>query len=99
MNKDKNFIKIDGLYEVRIAIMMEESPQSNKYSQIMLTQEQFSKISKFIRSTLGPCGIKGHLQEGEDKCVKITVSNEITCKLPSELRSFYSKEELDDNVQ
>lgn len=42
---------LNELYETRMLVFMETSPQSNKYNQVMLTPEQYKAVSGEI-STL-----------------------------------------------
>jgi hypothetical protein len=47
--EDKGLISIeDQLFNIRMLIFFEASPQSNKYNQVLLTPEQFKKVSKTI---------------------------------------------------
>ena len=38
--------------QVRMFILLENSPQSNKYGTLLLTKDQYSKISNFIFETI-----------------------------------------------
>ena len=42
------------LFSQRCLVFLETEPQSNKYSQVILSQEQFKKISDAIISTFVP---------------------------------------------
>jgi len=47
-------IKVDAseLYQVRMIILLETSPQSNKYEQMIFTNKQYSDITKFIHENV-----------------------------------------------
>lgn len=64
MQLDKNF-----LYGTRLLIFLEDSPQSNKYRQILLTSEEFKKASFAIGEVVE--------QEGTDQTVKLEMSTEL----------------------
>lgn len=46
MNEPK--IDLTGLYTLRLVLFMESGPQSNKYMQILLSPEQFKKMSLYL---------------------------------------------------
>lgn len=43
----------DSLYELRMLVFLENEPQSNKYSQVILNNEQFKKLSDCIAEIMG----------------------------------------------
>ncbi len=50
--EDKGLVSIeDQLYNIRMLMFMETSPQSNKYRQILLTDSQYRKISKTLEDS------------------------------------------------
>ena len=53
MNKD-GYIPVDssGLYECRMLVFMEEEPYSNRYCQVLLTHDEYAKVSKALASTM-----------------------------------------------
>lgn len=62
------------LYELRIVVLMETSPQSNKYRQIVLDQQQFRDMSQHLGKLVKmPAGledkspIENYVVEFEDK--------------------------------
>jgi hypothetical protein len=78
----------EGLYELRFLMFIESAPQSNKYSQILFTQEQYKKLSEAIMEMYP---IKGY--EGDNPIFDIIGSDE-THPLP-DLKTFYTQEEID----
>lgn len=79
LSPDNNDI-LNAVYETRLLLFMECSPQSNRYRQIMLTPEKFRKVSDCLASLL----------EGDDKrgySIPVDDTREIT--LAEEIRSSY----------
>jgi len=68
------------IYEIRVIILVETFPQSNKYVQIRLSQDQFKSISDHINSLLPktPNGL-----------MALNVSDNIVAELPDSLRTHY----------
>lgn len=69
------------LYEQRMLVFIETSPQSNEYRQVHLNKEQFKKVSDDICVSVKPADRHG-IEE-----VEIEESDE-TYFLPTELRSI-----------
>jgi hypothetical protein len=46
--------EISELFSQRCLVFMETEPQSNKYNQVILSKEQFKKVSYAIISTFDP---------------------------------------------
>jgi len=78
----------EGLYELRFLTFIEESPQSNKYAQVLFTAEQYKKLSQAIMEM---STITGY--EGDDPTFDIIGSDE-THPLP-DLKTYYTQEEID----
>lgn len=81
----KKLVKIDvsQVYTCRVAILVEDSPQSNTYNQIILTQEQFMKVSILLYELNG----------GEDFGTKPVLYKfkELGVKLSDAIRSHYKE--------
>lgn len=78
----------EGLYELRFLMFIEESPQSNKYAQVLFTAEQYKKLSQAIMEMYPITGY-----EGDDPTFDIIGSDE-THPLP-DLKTYYTQEEID----
>lgn len=52
-HKKLPILDISGLYNLRMFILLEKEPQSNKYHRFVLTQDQYKKITYFIKKTIG----------------------------------------------
>lgn len=78
----------EGLYELRFLTFIEESPQSNKYAQVLFTAEQYKKLSQAIMEMYPSTGY-----EGENQTFDIIGSDE-THPLP-DLKTYYTQEEID----
>lgn len=48
-----NQIDTSGIYENRVLIFMETSPQNSKYNQILLTNDQFKQITALLGKPTG----------------------------------------------
>lgn len=70
------------LYEIRVVILVEFSPQSNKYVQLKLSKEHFKSISDHINSLLPktPTGL-----------MALDVSDTIVTELPDTICTYYEK--------
>ena len=79
---------VEGLYELRFLMFIESAPQSNKYSQVLFTKEQYKKLSQTIMEMYPITGY-----EGDNPMFNIIGSDE-THPLP-DLKTFYSQEEID----
>lgn len=78
----------EGLYELRFLTFIEESPQSNKYAQVLFTAEQYKKLSQAIMEMYPSTGY-----EGDNPTFDIIGSDE-THPLP-DLKTYYTQEEID----
>jgi hypothetical protein len=79
---DEDFIS--AFYTTRLIILLEDSPQSNKYRQLILTPAQFKVISDVIGAQFETISKeKGRFIQ------KIKVADDITTKLPDNLQDFY----------
>lgn len=67
------------LYGTRLLVFLEDSPQSNQYHQIHLTESQFKRVSDSV------CDVKS--RNGDDEDVEVEMSIE-TYKLP-DLQEIY----------
>lgn len=65
---DNPYTKYD-LYGIRVLFFIEEEPQSNKYRQIILTPEEFKKVSMSIGSVVQV--------DGHDQTVELNLSDEL----------------------
>lgn len=58
---NKYTIDLEDLYTVRLVVMLEDEPQSNRYHQVILNPEQFRMLSLFLdgmfRNHQGPGSI------------------------------------------
>lgn len=72
------------LYEQRLVVMLETEPQSNKYWQVILDEEQFKKVSNAV-SEVFPKGDPTDLKPGYE--IKVMTLSEEEYELPDELRS------------
>lgn len=57
------------LYGTRLLVFLEDSPQSNKYRQVILTPEQFKDFSNSIGTVVN--------KDGDDEDVEMTLSDKI----------------------
>ena len=67
------------LYELRLAMFLEDEPQSNYYRQIIFNADQFKRMSDLLDEIL---------KEGA------FISSQLT-SLPTELNSYIDEEELE----
>ncbi len=89
--QDNNMLKFDevfeDLYNVRTIVLTETAPQSNKYAQVMFTEEQFKAFSQHTAELLG---------SSEYKPDFIVVTRDETHLLPDDTKVWYSTEEIND---
>jgi hypothetical protein len=57
------------LYGTRLLVFLEEEPQSNKYRQILLTKDEFKKLSLSIGTVVE--------QDGADQTVEMHMSEDL----------------------
>lgn len=48
--QDKLKLDTKELYKIRLVVLLEEEPQSNKYRQVMLNPGEFKKVSDVVHS-------------------------------------------------
>ncbi len=68
------------IYEIRVVIMIETFPQSNKYAQMKLSKEQFKSVSDYISSLL---------PKTSNGLIALNVSDDIVAELPDSLCTYY----------
>lgn len=69
--KNKHSIPLADLYEQRVLLFVETASFTNKYRQIYLTEDQYSKMTEYLMS------IFPKEQKGDKIVIKTTESNEI----------------------
>lgn len=75
-------IDVSSLFEQRLLIFLEDSPQSNKYHQVVFTQPQFKAMSDTMAIVFGgkPDG---------DEMEEININMSMTTHTLPDLQSYY----------
>lgn len=75
---------VSDLYQIRLIVSLEDMPQSNKYHQVLLTPDQFHRISMIV-------GEKKKKEKDPDGVVHehpIVPLSTISYTLPDQLKDF-----------
>ena len=76
------------LFGIKMIVLMEQKPQSDHYHQVMLTQEQFKKVS----DVLSECFIKT-TQDDDTEMVKMVIGGDCVFY---KAESYYDEKELEE---
>ncbi len=81
------------VFETRFLVFIETAPQSNIYSQILLTRAQFKALGDLVQGIVAkPCEIPNHIHM--PNCMSIPVATSKRVSTPFEIQSFYTDEEI-----
>ncbi len=81
------------LYSSRIVILIEAGPQENKYFQIVLTKEEWMKVSAVLQAQMPHCEDKSH--KHDSNCHIMTVKDDVSFPLLDSLKTWYTQDEID----
>ena len=80
--------QINEIFGIRLILLLEDEPQSNRYRQIKLNPAQFKQLSDFVGKTVASGEVSS-----EDGLLRADYSNILIEppieNLPEELRDFY----------
>ncbi len=81
-------ITMSDLYNVRLVCFIEESPQSNKYFQLLFTEDQFKEVSKTIESIFPK--EKDHVCDDPDCNGSLLKVSSTVVSLPEDIREIHA---------
>lgn len=94
-DETNKLISIEGdVFALRALFLLETDPQSNKYRQILFTQEQYKQLTNLVQTFYPQCKNPEH-NHGPQVCFEIPMEKSHETLVYSEIRPYYDKEYID----
>ena len=79
---------VDSLYELRLIVLIEDEPHSNRYYQVMFNEEQFKKVSGSVSKVFENVTDRSEIKKNFE-VYEIEVDENTEIILPDDIKSAY----------